>query len=379
MMPSQSTAFLFHPGSLPVRETLARFAARELAAFRDTPMRKVGPADLARLATHARQLGLLAQDSQSGLLWAAQISADDLSDALHALQVVGACHGGIAFHFHQQGQARFLTERLGIVATENQVVWLPGTHRLGDPVLRDGLGSARASGDAVLPATDDRLSWLAGASLASVWIPVPRAEGFGWANFSPAQLQAGPVQTLHGLEGIFLQGGLMPLAEGEGVASVDGLLAELLALNALGAMAIALGTVRHAHALAFAQVNLRQQGGKYIRDHDAVQSLLAQLCVAIDTTQALLDTVVALPATVAELARLFGYRLVVHEQLCNGANAAMQIFGGSGYMQDMGLERIVRDNNLLRLVGGTPDDLRRFIACAGLDDFAEIHSGVASA
>lgn len=41
---------------------------------------------------------------------------------------------------------------------------------------------------------------------------------------------------------------------------------------------------------------------------------------------------------------------------------AMQVFGGMGYMQDNGMEKTLRDLNVLRLMGGAPAELRYILA-----------------
>ncbi|MBN1852596.1 MAG: hypothetical protein JW829_07720 [Pirellulales bacterium] len=52
----------------------------------------------------------------------------------------------------------------------------------------------------------------------------------------------------------------------------------------------------------------------------------------------------------------------MHPLLCAAANDAMQVFGGSGYTREIGLEKIVRDCNHLRLICGTPDELLLFLS-----------------
>ena len=52
----------------------------------------------------------------------------------------------------------------------------------------------------------------------------------------------------------------------------------------------------------------------------------------------------------------------VHNLLCAAANDALQVFGGLGYLPETGLEKIVRDNNHLRLLCGTSRELMLFLA-----------------
>jgi alkylation response protein AidB-like acyl-CoA dehydrogenase len=59
---------------------------------------------------------------------------------------------------------------------------------------------------------------------------------------------------------------------------------------------------------------------------------------------------------------VFAIRAEAHPLLCRGATDALQVFGGSGYMQDVGMEKALRDSQQLRLMGGTAGDLARFVA-----------------
>jgi alkylation response protein AidB-like acyl-CoA dehydrogenase len=70
------------------------------------------------------------------------------------------------------------------------------------------------------------------------------------------------------------------------------------------------------------------------------------------------------PRSLKQLIPVFQARVVAHPLLCAAANQAMQVLGGTGYMQDAGIEKIVRDANHLKVSFGTPDDLRLFISAA---------------
>merc|ERR1712227_430421 len=47
---------------------------------------------------------------------------------------------------------------------------------------------------------------------------------------------------------------------------------------------------------------------------------------------------------------------------------AIQIFGGLGYMRDIGLEKIMRDLRIFRIFEGTNDILRLFVSLTGLQN-----------
>jgi len=63
-----------------------------------------------------------------------------------------------------------------------------------------------------------------------------------------------------------------------------------------------------------------------------------------------------------DVARILALRAEAHPLLCRAANDAMQIFGGSGYMRDTGMEKIVRDENHLRALCGSSSELSLVVA-----------------
>jgi hypothetical protein len=349
-----------------IEDAVARFARHHLAAFHDQPLRPVTDEDLQRIVGVAVDAGLLPGDGSDGFLWNPATGSAGRVQGAHLLAVLAEQHAGIAFHLHRLA--------LGARATGSTVptiCWLPGTHRLADPVLVRLLVTgtdARAAAE-LLPQPGAPLDACVGDAWAQWLVPAvdARTGSLAWHRY-PRGVLALSSAPLHGLAGVrrfraTLPAGGAPRLDG---ADACALLAELLMLDALGLMAIALGGVRDARARAVAQAALRRQGGKRIDGHDAVQLLLATQQVAVDVIASLLATTAAAEPVATSLSRAFALRLVAHEQAVQAVNAAMQVFGGSGYMQDMGLERCVRDANQLRLAGATPDDLSLFIARAGM-------------
>ncbi|MDQ7052650.1 MAG: acyl-CoA dehydrogenase family protein [candidate division KSB1 bacterium] len=154
--------------------------------------------------------------------------------------------------------------------------------------------------------------------------------------------------------------------DGEAVSSAETetFFLKIFSAAALGTVAIALGTTRRAAAIVRDYAAGRRQGGRAIREHAAVQLLLGRMTAAIESVAAMLAA--AAPATgIRELQASLACKAIAHPLLCEAANAAMQVMGGYGYMQDMGIEKIVRDTNHLRLLGGTPRDLQLFLAESG--------------
>jgi hypothetical protein len=139
-------------------------------------------------------------------------------------------------------------------------------------------------------------------------------------------------------------------------------IARVLAAHQLGLVAIALGAVEHAHSLARAFASQRRQGGATIDRHPAVLGLLATSRATIDAVGAQLLAHGDRPLGLARLGPALACRARESVALADAAHAALQTFGGLGYMRDAGLEKISRDVNVLRVIAGAPPELALFIA-----------------
>jgi alkylation response protein AidB-like acyl-CoA dehydrogenase len=115
--------------------------------------------------------------------------------------------------------------------------------------------------------------------------------------------------------------------------------ASALALLRAGTAAIAHGIARRAYEMALEYAHARQQGGVAIIEHDAVSDMLSAMAVRlacwpqiavdhgpeIDQAQALAVKIAATDAAVAS------------------TTDAVQVFGGTGYMVETGIEKLMRD------------------------------------
>jgi acyl-CoA dehydrogenase len=122
--------------------------------------------------------------------------------------------------------------------------------------------------------------------------------------------------------------------------------ASALALLRAGTAAIARGITRRAHEMALEYAQVRRQGGVPIIEHDAVSDMLAAMAVrlacwpqtgadpaglAIEETQALAGKIAATDAAVAS------------------TTDAVQVLGGTGYMVETGIEKLMRDAKYCQL------------------------------
>lgn len=139
----------------------------------------------------------------------------------------------------------------------------------------------------------------------------------------------------------------------------------LLCLHWQGLLAIATGAVRKSYQLARDFANTRRQGGCQIVMHPAVRQLLHRAYFSANATYDRLSQLAHLSLNTKTLLATAQARAHDHRLLSQGANDALQVLGGMGYMQDLGLEKCVRDVMQLRLLAGSPMELELF--CSELE------------
>ncbi len=128
--------------------------------------------------------------------------------------------------------------------------------------------------------------------------------------------------------------------------------------------ACSLGGASDALARALAYARERQQFGKNIIDFQNTQFKLADMATDLDASRLMiyraahaLDTGNAQRTKYSAMAKRFST-----DTCSNIANAALQIFGGYGYLKDYEVERIVRDLRVHQILEGTNEIMRVVIA-----------------
>jgi alkylation response protein AidB-like acyl-CoA dehydrogenase len=130
----------------------------------------------------------------------------------------------------------------------------------------------------------------------------------------------------------------------------------------IGAQAIGLGQAALDAATAYAKQ--RQTFGKPIAEHQAVRMMLADMLTDLEAMRllvyraaALIDAGAARWTLEASISKLFA-----GEASRRIVNAAVQIHGGYGYVNDFVVERLYRDQRVLELYEGTNEIQRLIIA-----------------
>lgn len=346
-----------------------RFAAREVARRAERPERPMDAGALAEILARADAIGLAgADDEPSGLgLW-----EDDAARSVAVLARLGRVNAAVAYALHQRALGRSIVRALGLRGQPGPVVVVPwGTFGIGREALARLLAGADLDGadrallaDVYAPTGtrivtgDDRF--------AAMLLPVvDRGVGFAVVPRDALRIVAAP--GAHGLDELVTARvtpvtPITPIGAARTIACAHETLAFALAAESLAHVAIALGAVASGHALARRYAATRRQGGAPIDRHAAVRLLLARGRTVLDTVEASLARAAACPPGPAQAIAAFAMRSEAHPLLSAAANDALQTFGGLGYMRDTGLEKIVRDTNHLRVLGGAPGELALVVA-----------------
>ena len=133
----------------------------------------------------------------------------------------------------------------------------------------------------------------------------------------------------------------------------------------IGIASQAVGMARAAFDAALAYSKERVAFGKPIFEHQALQFRLADMATQIEAARQLIHHAASLKDAgqpclkEAAMAKLFASEMA--ERVCS---AALQTFGGYGYVSDFPLERICRDVRVCQIYEGTSDVQKMLIARA---------------
>jgi alkylation response protein AidB-like acyl-CoA dehydrogenase len=147
--------------------------------------------------------------------------------------------------------------------------------------------------------------------------------------------------------------------EGEGfkvaMATLDG--------GRIGIAAQAVGIARAAYEEALAYSGERRSFGKLLREHQAIQFMLADMATELDAARLLLWRAALLKDRgVRHTPESAMAKLYASEMASRVTNKALQIFGGMGYSKEMDVERHVRDARITEIYEGTSEIQRIVIA-----------------
>jgi short/branched chain acyl-CoA dehydrogenase len=138
---------------------------------------------------------------------------------------------------------------------------------------------------------------------------------------------------------------------------------EILDGGRISVAAMGVGLAQGAYDLAYAYAQEREQFGKPIAHFQAVKFALADMATEIEAGRALVYKAAWLKDQDREFAREAAMAKLYTGLLSNrAANAALQIHGGYGFMEESAISRLFRDQKILEIGEGTNEVQRMVIA-----------------
>ena len=136
--------------------------------------------------------------------------------------------------------------------------------------------------------------------------------------------------------------------------------------------ACSLGGAQQAYAQAVAHLRDREAFGGALIDEPTIRFTLAEMATELEASRLLLwRAAAALDAKESDHVELCAMaKLFVTDRCFDIADRALQLFGGYGYLAEYGIEKIVRDLRVHRILEGTNEIMRvvvgRAVAARGL-------------
>jgi hypothetical protein len=170
-------------------------------------------------------------------------------------------------------------------------------------------------------------------------------------------------QVIHVTGHFFTQPGQQPNANVAQAGKGFTQFLEILDGGRISVAAMGVGLAQGAYDLAYAYAQEREQFGKPIAKFQAIQFQLADMAVELEAGRALTYKAAWLKdqgrpfAKEAAMAKLY-----TGELSHRAANAALQIHGGYGFMDEFPISRLYRDQKILEIGEGTNEVQRMVIA-----------------
>ncbi len=357
-----------------LRGEVERFVGRAIEPRVERPELPASPAELAAILADAEALGLAGSAAEpTGLgAWEGLLDDGAPGPSLDTLVRVGRANAATAFAVHQRALARAACRLAELPAAELAPLAVA-------PAGRYGLGRrslARWLAGAALDADDRALlddAYASGArriatlehGFAGVVVPVRVGASVQWVLAARDHLVVALHAHAHGLDELATAAlTLPPSAEPSTLAEprARAVFAAVAGAHQLAVVAIARGAVERGLLLARRHAAERHQGGAIIDRHPAVLELLGRSRGALVVVDALLDRAARTRLDPAGFVAALAVRARAMPALADAANAALQVFGGLGYMRDVGAEKVVRDVNHLRAIAGPLGELDLMVA-----------------
>lgn len=345
------------------------FASERVASETKCPEFPIDEKTLHTLSEEAAQLGLIPlpdSDEEFGL-WQGMGDLASMTFNIKLLKSVAEANAGVAFAWHRHALASKLlkdsNQKLEINNIYDVAIVTTGHYGLAQSYLGNYLNSqATPECASFLQDWLDREHHDTVITTSSSWrfliCPVWIKEDICWSVIPREKLQVQACAPQHGFDEL-------STFKFKSLDTIDSYLEfdsneedgckhnfeHLLKSDLIGILAIATGALKRSRRLAFEYTSIRKQGGKVINKHHAVQQMLGEIDIAVRQAEMSLSILTRSIDDIS-LSEVLEIRAAMHPLLSHAANQCVQAQGGIGYMRDVGTEKIVRDQNMLRMIAG---------------------------
>jgi alkylation response protein AidB-like acyl-CoA dehydrogenase len=367
-----------------IAETAAAFAAKRLAPHAlEWDAAKHFPVDVLREAAELGMAAVYCREDVGG-------SGLRRLDAVRIFEQLAAADPAIAAYLSIHNMCAWMIDTYG--THEQRKAWLPrmaslevfSSYCLTEP----GAGSdaaalrTRAVRDGDDYVLDGVKQFISGAGTSDVYVVMARTGAEGPRGISAFVVEKGTPGLSFGAEEHKMGWHAQPTAQVvfEGVrVSADAMLGGAdgagtgfgIAMNGLNGgrlniAACSLGGAQAAHHQAGSYLRERQAFGAVLLDEPTIRFTLADMATALETSRTLLwRAAAALDDDHPEKVELCAMAKRYVTDACFGvADQALQLHGGYGYLSEYGIEKIVRDLRVHRILEGTNEIMRVVIGRA---------------
>ncbi|WP_197382537.1 acyl-CoA dehydrogenase family protein [Mycolicibacterium mengxianglii] len=367
-----------------ITETAAAFAAKRLAPHAlDWDTEKHFPTDVLRSAAELGMAAVYCSEDVGG-------SGLRRLDAVRIFEQLAAADPTIAAFISIHNMCAWMIDTYG--TQEQRKAWVPklaSMEALASYCLTEpGAGSdaaalrTRAVRDGDHFVLDGVKQFISGAGVSDVYVVMARTGGEGPRGISAFIVEKGTPGLSFGPAEIKMGWNAQPTAQVifEGVrvpadAMLGGAAGEGtgfgIAMNGLNGgriniAACSLGGAQAAYDKAAVYVRDRDAFGGSLLDEPTIRFTLADMATALQTSRTLLwQAAAALDAGDPDKVELCAMaKRYVTDTCYDVADQALQLHGGYGYLKEYGLEKIVRDLRVHRILEGTNEIMRVVIGRA---------------
>jgi alkylation response protein AidB-like acyl-CoA dehydrogenase len=367
-----------------IAETAAAFAAKRLAPHTlDWDADKYFPVDVVR---EAAELGMAA------MYCSEEVGGSGLRrlDAVRIFEELAAADPAIAAFISIHNMCAWMIDTYGTPAQRTS--WIPrlasmeviASYCLTEP----GAGSdasalrTRAVRDGSEYVIDGVKQFISGAGTSDLYVVMARTGGAGPRGISAFLVEKGTPGLSFGANEAKMGWNAQPTAQvifDHVRVPVDAMLGGQdgegtgfgIAMNGLNGgriniAACSLGGARAAYQKAAAYLRDREAFGGALLDEPTIRFTLADMATALETSRIMLwRAASALDAGAADKVELCAMaKRYVTDACFDVADQALQLHGGYGYLKEYGLEKIVRDLRVHRILEGTNEIMRVVIGRA---------------